>query len=90
MQFESEADAYENASEVLAFCRSFLEETGHCDVALYLAVDRVYDHLSARAALSQLIGARAQATTAEARHVVTLAVNAVERVLATPELLAAS
>jgi hypothetical protein len=91
MTTEHNTDTYESANEALLFCKMYLEEKGLADAAIYLeGLDHVCDHRTGRVAWSCLVAASQRVNDVSAMHFVTLALNAVERALQAPVLLAAS
>jgi hypothetical protein len=81
--------AYETASEALAFCKSYLEEADQNDAAVYLEGLNVHDTDTSLVAHNRLVLAQRFVNDRAAKHMVALALNAVERCMSTT-LLAAS
>jgi hypothetical protein len=86
-----ENETYESANEAVLFCKMYLEEKDQADAAIYLeGLDPICDQRTGRVARSCLVAAQQRTNDDQAMHVVTLALNAVDRALRTPVLLAAS
>ncbi len=86
-----ETESYETTFETLAFCKAYLEERQQLDAALYLeGLVSVCDQATAREARGRLVAAEKHVRDDDdsARHVIILAINAVERALGAPVLLA--
>lgn len=84
-----ETESYETTSETLAFCKAYLEERRQLDAALCLeGLVSVCDQATAREARGRLVAAEKHVRDDSARHVIILAINAVERALGAPVLLA--
>jgi hypothetical protein len=89
MHTELENSTYESAYEALLFCKMYLEEKGQVDAASYLeGLDPVCDQLTGRVARGRLVAAQRRISDSSAQHIVTLALNAIDRALHTPVLLA--
>lgn len=85
------SNTLESANEAYFFCKVYLEEKGQADAAAYLeGMDFIDDVRTGREARGRLVAAARRVSDSSSRHVVTLAINAVERVLGVPVLLAAS
>jgi hypothetical protein len=81
---------YESASEALLFCRSYLQEQQQRSADYLEGLDAIESPTMCRVALGRLRTALSRADGSAAQHVITLALNAVERALGTRQLLAAS
>ena len=91
MQTELISDTYESANEAVLFCQTYLEESGQADAVVFIeGLDPICDQVTGRVARGRLIAAAQRTNDVAARHVITLALNAVDRALQTPVLLAAS
>jgi hypothetical protein len=91
MQTELMNETYESANEAVLFCQMYLEERGQADAVVYIeGLDPICDLVTGRIARDRLVAASYRTNDSAARHVITLALNAVDRALQTPVLLAAS
>lgn len=91
MQTELINEMYESANEAVLFCQMYLEERGQSDAAVFIeGLDPICDRITGRVARGRLVAAAQRTNDSAARHIITLALNAVDRALETPVLLAAS
>jgi hypothetical protein len=82
-------NTYDTANEAVLFCKEYLEERRLSDAASYLeGLDAITDQNSSGTAHARLEAVKKLVRDPRAQHAITLALNAVERALQEPVLLA--
>lgn len=89
MRTDFENETYESANEALLSCHAYLLEMKERGAAIYLeGLDYICDQVTARVAHTRLAAAQQKTNDSAARYMITSALQAVERALNTPVLLA--